>query len=413
MQQYVIDHLDHDFNVVQSFIPQNLHFILNDEDVSTIEYEISANHLDLDGNPVITLDTGLYTAVAPWNTHWRLRYDGIVDIMAGPHVSVNMAYGGNYISVAGQDWVGYFNRRFQPWNGSSRATFFDNVIGTPPVGLYYSVVTRDISDALTDILTSILSMPNSMPITYGSLVSAGVDVDYYQISLGDTTTLLDIVKTICAYYPGVAWEITPGMHFHTSGNEPRWYGDPDSLGASDDSDPSLIWVVNSGQPPISLDFTNTGPGATHMQGEGQGTSTKFAKTIGNEANQEVFWRLDKQVSFDDAITRASVNARTREQLAFDLNPIHEIPLVLDPDVVDQQYAISQGDDPGDDDGFFWTSFKPGRAIWINLQLLAHLIDSPHHIVSMDCSVNANGACSVSIQQNQIYDTSGQAQVDEG
>ncbi len=536
MLQYVVDHMDHDFSVLQSFKPENLRFTLNDEDPSTIAYEISKSAVDLNGDPVVIGND----FISPWDTHWRLRYGPDVTICAGVHNSVKMSYGDNFMSVSGTDWLGYFDRRFIPFDGRD-GHHYDKAIGSTPGGVIYQATDVDIADALTAVLDLVLGMTNSIPFTY-NLSSTGVVMDHFRLDMADTSTLLSIVKSICGYNPGVTFEITPARVFQIA--SPRWYGEPNDI-AADPDNVNLIWTVNTSHPPVSLDFTNVGPACTHIQGESSGTATREVITLGNLENQEVYWRTDKGYQFEDAITRASAEARTHEQFAFDLNPQHEIPLTLDPDIVDKQqdnpnlitndgfetnttgwsvdggsttitriatefkfdthscevaadainhgikYALSgltastryrfivyclvpiginynvscDGTggvtssmrtgtglwqkvqiefttgaaqtstnlkitnrttgahtfyvdgasviEVGVNDGFFWTTFKPGRAIWIDLQLVAHHIDSAHHIVAMDCKVDANGVAGVSLEENQIYDTSGLAHVYEG
>lgn len=406
MLNYVIDHMDHDFTVFQSFKPEALHFTMNDEDISTCEYQISSNALDLDGDPVI-VGTDF---ISPKNTHWMLRYQD-TEIMGGIHTSVAMSYGQNYMSVTGSDWMWYLDQRFLRFDGRPDHAH-DNVIGSPAEGFSYEIINVHIEDALTAIFDQVFGADNSMPITYSGLSTTDWTIDYYRLDLSDTTTVLDIVKDLCSYTPGVAFKVNTDKEFSIS-DGPRWYGLPEDIADGDSSNAALIWVVSDAKPPLSLDFTNTGPACTHVQAQGDGTTTNNVVTYGNEENQEVYWRLDKSYNFTDAITRDTVEAKTHEQFAFDLNPIHEIPLSLDPDTVDKQYSATIfGHDPGDDDGFFWQTFQPGQAIWIDLNLIAHSINSPHHIVSMDCTVGTNGSTTVSISQNQIYDTTGQAHTEE-
>lgn len=406
MLQYVIDHLNHDFTVLQSFIPENLHFTLNDEAVSTIEYQISDSALDLSGNPVITGDN----FIRPQHNMWRLRYGPSINIAAGVITDLTMEYGEPYMSVAGADWMWYFQKRFMPFDGRP-ANVYDYVIGTPPQGLSYNATNVDIATALDAILDMVLGRTDSLPITY-TLAATSILMDHFRLDLADTTSLLEIVKQICAYNPGVAFEITPGRVFQISSG-PRWYGDPVDVVADGPTGANLVWVIDGTHPPQALTFGNSGPDETHIQAEGDGTTTRTVVSLGNAANQAFFWRTDRAVQVEHAITRTAVEERAHEQFAFDLNPVHEIPLTLDPDVVDKQYDEDQSDPPGTNDGFFWTNFKPGRAIWIDLQLIAHHIDSPHHIASMDCTVKPNGVAEVTIQQNQIYDTTGQAHTAEG
>lgn len=406
MLQYVIDHLDHAFNVIQSFVPENLHFVLNDEDVSTIEYDISSSAKDLNGNNIITGND----FISPHNTHWRLRYGPSVTIAAGVHTSVKMTYSQNYMSVAGSDWLWYLDQRFMPFSGAVNHAYDYTLMNPIMPGVNYEINSVDLSTALTAILNMALGRTNSLPITY-TLAASGLIIDYHRLDLADTTTLLEIIKDLCSYDPGRAFEITPGRVFEISTGA-RWYGDPNAI-ANDSANANLVWTINNSNPPLDLDFTNVGPGCTHIQGEGSGTTTREIVTLGNLENQGVYWRTDKPYQFNDAITRATVLARTQEQLAFDLNPVHEIPIYLDPDMIDKQISVNLSHNPGDDDGWFWSNIKPGRALWVDLQLLAHHIQSAHHIVSMDCTVEDNGSAKVTVSQNQIYDTSGQAFVEEG
>lgn len=397
--------MDHDFNVFQSFCPENLHFTMNDEDISTIEYEITASAMDLDGDPVITGND----FISPHNTHWQLRYGPSIIIMAGVHTSVEMDYGGNYMSVSGADWMWYLAQRFMPFDGRA-GHINDFIIGTPPEGLAYEDTSVDVVVAIQTIAAMIFGRDNSIPIDFGDPDPAGVDATYYRIDLADTTSFLSIVQDLCAIAPGTAFEITPDLFFEAV--SPRWYGDPNDI-ANDSGNSNLIWTIDDDHPPLNLKFTNTGPGATHVQGSGEGTGQSNVSSLSNVDNQEVYWRTDKSYDFQNTIHMTDVINKTQERLTFDINPIHEIPIILDPSIVDAQYEIDQSHSPGDDDGFFWTNFKPGRAIWIDLQLIAHHIQSAHHIVSMDCTLNSSGVMMVSLTENQIYDTSGQASTPEG
>lgn len=396
MQDYVIDHLDHTFEVFQTINPENLQFVLNDEDISTITYEISLFAEDTSGDPVITGAD----FISPWQTHWQLRYGPDIIIAAGVHSSVNVAYGGNFLKVAGVDWVGYLNRRQIPFDGRS-AHVNDYVIDSPPQGFEYEKINIDIADIMTAILDVTLGRTNSIPFTY-SLDATGIIIPYYTLDLADTSKILSIIQDLGNYDVGTAWEITPDKVFQIA--SPRWYGDPTAI-ANDSSNANLIYTIDEDDPPVNLDFTNTGPEQTHIQGEGDGSTTREAVTLGNLANQEVYWRTDGAYQYQNTITRDAVAQRTQERLAFGLNPIHEIPVTVDPNIIDTLQAT---------DGFFWTNFKPGRAVWIDIPLGNgyHHIQSAHHIVSMSATLT-DGNMLVDLSFNQIYDTSGEASVEEG
>jgi hypothetical protein len=397
MQEYFVDILDHDLTtVIQTVNPENLHLVLNDGEVSTIDFELTDTALDTSGNPVIQG----FNYFSPWENGWRLRYGPFIVIASGLISSVNLAYGRPFLAISGVDWLGYLNRRFWPFDGR-RPHWLDycDTGHTPPLGFSYSD-HADVADILTTMLDIVLARPNSVPLTY-TLAPTGI-VKNFQLSLADNTKILDIVKNVCSLGAGTAFEITHDRIFRIA--TPTWYGDPDAI-ANNPADGNLIYTFDDAGPPLQLDFTNSGPAETHIQGEGDGTTGRNVVCKGNIENQEVFWRLDEAYQFDDAITRTQTDDRVEEKFAFDLNPIHQIPLVADPHVVDT--IIS--------DGYFWTNFKPGRAIWIDLVLGNgfHHIQSAHHIAAMDCQFDNQGGCRVSIQQNQIYDTSGEAFVDEG
>ena len=69
-----------------------------------------------------------------------------------------------------------------------------------------------------------------------------------------------------------------------------------------------------------------------------------------------------------------------------MNPQHQVTLKVDPAKIPN----------------FWTVIAPGYTLWINIDLIAHQIDSAQEIVNMNCSVNNEGDAIVDFGLEQVY-----------
>jgi hypothetical protein len=62
---------------------------------------------------------------------------------------------------------------------------------------------------------------------------------------------------------------------------------------------------------------------------------------------------------------------------------------------------------------FWSTFRKGKAIYINYDLIAHMIDSAHQLVSYQATVSSERLAQVSFTLKQIYATAPGVGIPEG
>jgi hypothetical protein len=384
--EYYVDHFDSTLTVFQTIRPEKLNAILNIRAPDTITYEISMSAKDLAGNNVVfrnPIDNSSF--IGSQRTGWLLR-QGYTPISAGLHTSVRGRLGEDFMQVAGADWSSYFARRQFPFDGSN---VLAEAIGGAPHGLAYEATSIDVATILTNILDAVLAKANSWPITY-TLAATGIST-HWEIPIGDQTFISAMISTLSDIAPGFDFETTWDMVFKIA--SPYFYGDPTTFDITDPTRTEWTHVFDGSDDahtPYDLDFTNNGPVSTHISGYGADNSPYIAVTKGYGAGQVQFHRLDASYDFSNIVNRSALDAKTSKQLAFDLQPQHEIPVsVLPSQIVN-----------------FWTKFKPGRAIYIDADLLFHEIQSGHRIVSMNISDDENaGEMKVDLGLNQIYSTS--------
>lgn len=395
--EYYIDHFDDTLTVFQSFRPENFKAVLNVREPDTITYEISFSALDMAGSTIVTHDF-----IGPQRTGWLLR-QGWTPISAGLHTSHNTKLDDDFMTVGGMDWLSYFAHRQFPFNGTP-GHLFDEALGGAPSGLAYQVHLKDIAGILNDLLNAIFAKSYSWPIGFPTangvfaLANIGKTINM-DLPIGDQTYISDIVSTLADLPPGFDFEVTWDMLFKIA--SPYFFGDPMTFDVTDSTDSHWAYVFDGSDDahtPFELEFTNTGPLATHVSGYGDG-SPQMAVTLGYAPGQVQFHRLDGSYQFSNIANRSVLNDLTQRQLAFGLNPVHEIPVSVLPSSITN----------------FWTKFKPGRAIFIDYDLISHQINSGQRIVSMsiDSDNQDNGEPVVALGLNQVYAQSDNAGSNEG
>lgn len=384
---WYIDHLTHDtLSAFQTIRPENLHFVLNARGISTIDYEISLSANGLDGSDIVSEDF-----IHPKRTGWYLRYGSKV-ICSGVHTSVSGVLGQDYMKVAGVDWCGYLDGRFYPFDPRPDHVN-DYCIGTPPQGLAYEAFDVDVSEIVNNLWTMIFSRPNSIPLNYVP-DPVGVTIPYFRLDLGDTTSLLQLIQNLADFFPGFDFAFDP-VSFNLVISSPFVFGTIPALIADGPTGPNIIYNTDD-TVPDSIEFTNTGPAQTHLFGTGTGLASELGTALGTILGEGAFWRWDGQYDAGDVYSQDVLDGMVAQQLSYGLNPVHEIPLTLDPNQLTD----------------FWAKFTPGAAIWIDEDLLFHRINSPQRIVSLDCTVGNEGNAQVQVGVNQIYDTSDDAGFEE-
>lgn len=384
-QLWHVKHKEHDGTLIADIRPENLDFTLNREPPHTIQYEMSLSRPEI-----------YHDFIGPYRTDFELWY-GDTLIMAGPHTSLNVSLGDDHCTIYGKDWFHYLERRQYPFDPRPNPPFDpshvnDFVIGSPAQGIAYEAAATDVATIIKNLLDIILARPHSMNITYPTLSTAlGIPTNY-SLALADTTYMADIIRSLSAIDPGFVYEILP------LGKELRLYS-PYKYDIGVVSDPSLANYTfdSSNEDAIEeLEFTNNGPGATHLFGRGNGIGqVNYGSALGADANQTIYRRLDADVDLSEMRNRDEAIAATARNFKQIIDPQHEVTFKVNPDLITD----------------FWTLIQPGYAIWFNIDLIAHQLDSAQEIMNMHCTVSTEGDALVDFGLQQVY--SGTIGVAEG
>lgn len=384
--------LEADGSLIQTVKPENLHFVLQLGVLGPgqIDYEISIDAVDDEGDPVVTADF-----VGPYRTDFHLKRSGLTHpLMAGMHTQVGGQDGEDPIDavrIGGQDWLHYLEKRVWPYDATKSAVLW-------PTGFLWDF-NDEVGQQIKDILETIRDVSANWPdppdvLSPNPSYSLGFTVDADDTGVSrritipkfDATSIYSLIQTYAQARQGYG-----GFDFLMSWDKvfrlvvPE-IGDPDApvFTLEVDATTHLANMVSAG-------FTNTGPEATHVLGVGAGTANKQGGINKHfPASSAVFRRLDKVADFGDVTDLAALEAMTALELAFGSNPVHEIPIEVN---------------PADITGF-WdpdTGARPGRYVAVDYDLGFHRINSTQRIVSMDCSVDTEGEERVVLAFNQFYD----------
>jgi hypothetical protein len=409
-------HIDHSIDPTfapgnfLSFKPEELSF--NDsigsgtlDGVGDCSYAISFSSKDEDNNLIVSG----HDFIGPYRSYFRLRYGNVV-IMAGPIVSHHTGLGDDYMTVAGKTWEHMLSKWQYPFDprgdviiptdpvNSNRYpnTFIGNeVVGSgvsTPTGLAYQASNRDLILILSDILSQTMNAGNRIIFDISLLAGTSGIATNFQFSLGDTSYMDSVIQGLAGTGNGFNWWISHDMKFFWA--SPYRFG---NTGA-----PSIVLVVDGStdeKTPDSLAFTNNGPVATHVFGQGAGlaSQTTLGRAYGYTPAQVQFSRLDASYDFGDIRNVNQIINKTQKQLSHDLQPQHDIPLSVDP------ARISS----------FWSNWRKGRAIFIDYELTSHRIDSPQQLISYSATMDSGGQVAVDFTLDQIYDLAVNAGSPEG
>lgn len=376
MARWHIDHMDNQFNVFQTVLPQNLHFTKRHRAVGTIEYDLSLSATDpLTNQPIISRNF-----LKPYSTGWRLYRDNTF-IMAGWHTSLNGKLRGESLHVAGKDWYDYLDKRHFPFDPTQSALFNNVDAGKPGiVGQWFNVdAILPINHLLKWTVSQADGRPYSIRFAHDTN-PIGVTISY-GIDIGNTDSILSHIESMASIYPGFDYDVTPA----------RWirFFVPHKYGIA--SAPTPIWLFDGTDALFDLEFTNNGIEGTHMLASVNNAPPLSLARL-SEMNAQEYHRIDMTRSYetvpnDTGTPLEPIEERMRGDFAFALNPRHEIPFSVNPEEI-----------PG-----FWTTFDTGLAINIFADLEWHHINSFHQILEMDCFVDNNANEKVDFKIQQIYD----------
>jgi len=388
----------------RSVYPENCEFSGAIREAGEISFQLSFSSRDQDGNPSVIrpVPPEWVPFIGPYRSYYRLRC-GDVAIQAGPVTNTNSTRGSGFMSITGKTWEHYFERWQYPFDGRSdhvqdfqfANTFVGNELGAgsgvplPGTGLAYQANNRDVIYIWSDIMAQMMnSVPYRQIFDISALAHLSTINTNYQLALGDTTYLFELVNQLAGTGEGFDWWIGWDKKVH--------WGAPYRFGPT--SAPVIMYNVTSADEdsgflsPIS--FTNNGPTSTHTLGTGSGlaTQTRLARAYGYGPAQVEFTRLDAAYDFGDVRNVAQLASKSRKQLSQDLQPVHEIPLTLDP----RHYPSGLHN--------FWSTWRVGRAVYLTMDMYYHHIDSAQQLKSYSARLNNNGDCELDWTLSQIYDT---------
>lgn len=389
--------------LIETVYPENLHFRLQLGTLGPgeVSYELSKGALNTDGDPAISGPD----FVGPYRTDFVLRRDDLTDpIMAGMHTLLGGADSGETpnesAQIAGKDWLHYLEKRRWPYDAALSYVNW-------PDGFRFRVTAAEIGQIVRDILETVRDLSANFPAApdppggTNPSYSLGYTVDAddtgtnrnYEISPFESSSIYDLIATLAG-----AGRERGGFDFLMTFDKvfrliyPEVGDGPDAPAFTLEVDVAthLANMLETG-------FTNTGPTATHVLGVGAGTSTRQGGVNRHfRASSAVFRRLDDVADFGEVKNLDALEDLTGSSLALGSNPVHAIPIRVDPSTI-----------PG-----FWDVCRPGVYIAVDYDFGWHRINSVQRVTAMECDVDLEGAELVELELNQFYDTSPDAGLDE-
>jgi hypothetical protein len=393
-----------------SVFPEDCEFDHTIRGIGNISFQLSYTATDQDG----ALAVPSKDFIGPYRSYWRLRY-GDTAIIAGVITKTNTKLVTDFMSVFGKTWEHLLEKWEYPFDprtaervagDPASAPIYDYVFTnsfqndetvasgtTVPQGLVYQAGNRDVILIAGDILGVVMSRPDRVIFDLSSLSGISGIKTNYTLTLGDTSKMDSLVDGLAETGDGFDWWISHDKVFKWG--SPYRYGNPSApflfyMFTLDDADNGFL---------MDLEFTNNGPVATHVLGTGAGlaSQTTIGRAYGYAPAQTQFSRLDESFDYGDVRNAAQLSKKTQKQLALSLNPVHEIPISLDPAF----YST------------YWADFRVGRAIYITADMGYHLIDSAQQLVSFQGKLDNNGNADVDWTLQQVYDTSSNVGTAEG
>jgi spore coat protein U-like protein len=392
-----------DFAVFQSVYPENCTFDHMVRGVGNITFQLSLSALDQDGNPAVGPFSTLGSWIGPYRNYWRLRY-GNSTILGGVITQVQATVRSDYMTVSGKTWEHFFEKWQYPFDprGDVRNAgdpvntyrFHKTFVGNEttgsgaetPTGYVYQAQSRDLILQWGDILAVTMSRPYRTQLDISDVLSGlcGITQSAH-FELGNDANMLDYTNGLADTGNGFDWWI--GWDSAVHWGSPYRYGNPaaPAIFASVDD----TWV-DSGKV-MTSDFANAGPIATHVFGKGAmlAQSTGLGRAFSSVENEIKFSRLDASQDFGTLKNVNRMIYRTQKQLAIDVQPQHTITITFDPGLITN----------------FWSDFRTGRAINLNINYGFYTVNSSQQLVSYNATLDLSGNATINYTLQQIYNYS--------
>ena len=248
-------------------------------------------YYDINGNPIgeqnpenlqfgkflsrvsfVNYDAGrIDTPIAPYKTDFRLMRDD-VPLMGGMTTEISSTYDSETLSVSGQSYLHYFEKRMFPFNPANPAQ--------------YLFIRNDVDcfAIIEQMLNVVLAEPNSLQFTYNNGV-CGHTLDLV-IEPGDTGTIFDKISGLAEEEPGFDFEETYDRQF-------KMYAPKKERNSN--------YRFEQGRNIFTISEINRGPTASHFFAYGQGGSIKLGSVYVSTATAAQFRRMDTAQDFQDVI----------------------------------------------------------------------------------------------------------------
>lgn len=382
MAVWTVKHLDHGGGELDVFKPQNLQFNLMIDEADDISYDIPL------ADPKMR-----WMLVGPKRTDFLLKRDDQV-LIAGIHSYSGSKRGSELANMQGKSWLWYLQNRHYPydrtdpnrWLGGDLLPLRFNTVRKP--NLCYQGYDHP-GRIITDLLDIILARPNSLDLHY-SLPDAGPKM-VFDIQMRDTEPVFDKIKQLSdmgtsgeGEEGGFNFDVNPDKEFKI------WF--PSRFPKAARTDPgACIWKFDDIGPETELieaEFQNNGPAMTHLMSEGSGTAiTKpLLRTFGSsDETQTIFRRWDGTSSWNDVRDEKHFHSLSQMHYSAAMYPQITLLLTVKPEKI-----------PG-----FWDLFKPGLAVWVNLDFEIRRVQQGFKINQMQCQVDEEGNEQVTLDVEQI------------
>jgi len=401
---------DPDFSIsnIVSVKPEGLEWGEEVRNAGDISFQLSYSAEDQDNNTIASYGRDF---IAPYRSYWRLRF-GNIAICAGWITVTSSKLGSDFMSITGKTWEDVPGRWEYPFDGRtspdhtqdfqfSKSLINDEAVpgtlGVPLAGsgLAYEAFQRDVINIFSDIFETVMNdVPYRITFDLSKLTTLSGIKTNYQLSLADNQKIGSLISDLGGTGDGFDWWISTARKIYWA--SPYRFGNP--------SAPSIIYTITDADLETGFlfdsDFTNNGPIATHVQGRGAGSATQstLVRSYGYGPAQTQFSRFDESYDFGDVRNVNQLIRKTQRQLALGLNPVHEVPISLDP----RSYS-----------GNYWSTFRIGRAIWATLDYGYHLLDSAQRLKSYRGKMSSTGDIQVDWTLEQIYPQSTNVGTAEG
>jgi hypothetical protein len=382
MAEWTVKHLEHDGSTLDEFKPHNLDFSLMIDEADDVSYDLPLAHPQM-----------RWFLMGPKRTDFLLKRDGQV-IMAGIHSYAASKRGSELANIQGKSWLWYLQNRHYPFDrldpnkylGGINKPYRNNKRRKPNSAyMAYDHPGRIIEDLL-DIT---LARPNSLDLHYG-LPNAGPKV-HFSLPLADTESIYDKIKQLSDMGTSGEGE-EGGFNFDVNPDKEFKIWSPSRFPKSARTDPgSCIWKFDDIGPETEMtdvEFQNNGPEMTHILTSGSGTaaSKPFYRTFGSsDDTQEIFRRWDGSASWEDVQDEKRFHSLSQMHYSAAMYPAISLPISVKPEGI-----------PG-----FWDLFKPGLAVWVNLDFEIRRVQQGFKINAIHCSVDNEGNEDVTLDVEQI------------